>query len=120
MISIPPVLQMKNNLRGQSMVEYLLLLAAVIVVVYLILQPGGIVNQTIERPFEKATRALDRMARCTCYDLDGVDCPALCGNRCCEPAGGENAFTCIRDCPPVCGNRICEPTETRTNCPADC
>lgn len=56
--------------NGQGTVEYLLLLAAVIVVVLFALREDGFVTQRTNKALDLATMALEDMAEETCFRED--------------------------------------------------
>ncbi len=86
--------RLKLSSNGQNMIEYVIVLAGIIVVLIAITRPEGIFSRKIEESLDLA--------------VDGTKCAAL--KVCYDPNG----------CPTVCGNDCCEAGETITNCPADC
>ncbi|MCA9408407.1 MAG: DUF4215 domain-containing protein [Candidatus Omnitrophica bacterium] len=99
----------KLNNHGQNIIEYLLVFIAVILVVFLILQPNGYITKKTEEVFDKSMIGVGCIMQDICYEKDG--CTWVCGNGCCERSLGEKYNNCSRDCSPICGNNELEGPE---------
>ena len=66
-------MRQKYHNRGQSMVEYLLLLAVVIIVLLAVISPKGVVTKSLENSMNLAVRGVECMATKVCYQPGG--CP---------------------------------------------
>lgn len=103
--------------KAQSAVEYLLMFAAVTIVVFTAVSPHGFFTRAINQSMNiSILDGTDHMAHCVCYDKsDGEPCTPICGNGCCEEGeSGSCAVDCGGDtyhwqtygwgpCVPVCG-----------------
>ncbi len=86
---------LKGPESGQSMVEYILVFAGVIVILMVTTRPTGVITNSINSSLDAAVTGVECMTTSICYDPAG--CPAACGNGCCEPPN-ETAVTCSQDC----------------------
>ena len=68
----------KNYRLGQSMIEYILLFAAVITILIVAVGPGGIFSSKIEESLEKAAEGVRCMTNAICYDSDPLGCANVC------------------------------------------
>ena len=65
----------KNSL-GQSMIEYILLFVAIIVVLIAAVGPNGILSKKIDQSLNEAVEGAKCMTDAICYDPDG--CNTMC------------------------------------------
>jgi hypothetical protein len=68
----------KDFRTGQSMVEYVLVFVAVIVVLITALGPGGFLASQVDQSISEAVSGIDCMAQSVCYGSAG--CDSMCGN----------------------------------------
>ncbi|MFT7538881.1 MAG: hypothetical protein ACI9F2_001032, partial [Lysobacterales bacterium] len=106
--------------KGQSMLEYLLMFAAVVTVLITAIGPTGFLTAKFDQT-KTSIAIAECMAISQCFD---IACDVVCGNGCCE--SGEDA-SCPQDCGGVfdpkkdkwCGDGIPQTNENCRNCPAD-
>ena len=72
----------KKSKKGQSAVEYILLIASTVLVLVFVLSRQGIVTVAVNDSLDIAVDGIECMARQVCYKPGG--CPTLCPNDCCE------------------------------------
>ncbi len=84
-----------HSTQSQSMIEYLLVFAAVTVLILAMTGKDNSFTQKINKALDTAVAGIETMANCACLEIDG-NCPETCGNGCCE--SGETYTTCPDDC----------------------
>ena len=69
-----------NSRLGQSMIEYILVFVAVVVVLLVAVGPGGILSDKIDESLNEAIEGAKRMTIDTCCDLNRnpLECPNVC------------------------------------------
>ena len=82
------MIHLRSLRQGQSLIEYLLMLAAVVGTIVAVYSPSGFMTQKTETSLNQSLECLHEMARCVLYDANGNPIPPQCNNDCCEP--GEN------------------------------
>lgn len=85
-----------KNKTAQNIVEYTILIAALIGVIVFALRPNGFVTTSLNQSFNETAKFIQRIADCTCYDSEGKPCVAKCGDDCCN--GDEDEVSCPIDC----------------------
>lgn len=55
------MLKRKNLLKGQSIIEYVLLVAAVIAILIFFLRPGGMFDKSVTSTLEMSTNGMTQM-----------------------------------------------------------
>ncbi|MBI3618062.1 MAG: hypothetical protein HY210_07605 [Candidatus Omnitrophica bacterium] len=133
----------KNNDRrkGQNVIEYLILVAGVLVVILVAASPGGIFTQGVNKALGMMSDSVENMATATCGPVDTVDgswggawvndgvcgtyvtCAqrqiqntcigAVCGGTCSGAYPTQDVDCC-------CGNGVCEASEDCSTCSDDC
>jgi len=68
----------KNYCSGQSMIEYILLFVAVIVVLIVAAGPSGIISNKLDESLGKAAVGVKCMTNAICYDPDPTACATVC------------------------------------------
>ncbi len=133
-----------RNKKAQQIIEYLLVVGAVVTTLLLFTRAGGPFREAVRRVLNESAEQVNRQTERVCV---GADCKPSCGNGICDyMAGetcetcpedchycqdcgdgycgrGENCWTCPSDCGTCssdCGNGICEPSENYLSCPEDC
>ncbi len=84
-----------KSTKGQSVIEYFMLMIVAVVVLIVALQPRGFVASGINQKIIIEEGALDEYSRCVRF-CGNEPCPPMCPNGCCEP--GEDETTCQQDC----------------------
>ena len=106
--------------KGQSAIEYILLVTCIIAVLIAFLAPNGIMSRTIDSGINATVDQIALMTAGTNFE-SGVQ-HGHCGDGLCVPP--ETLVNCPQDClpsTPVCGDGVCEfPPETIATCPQDC
>lgn len=54
--------------HAQGTIEYLLMMTVIIVVLMIVLKPGGKITKTVNQSVELATQGIECMAERTCYN----------------------------------------------------
>ena len=77
----------KRSSIGQSMVEYLLLVTAVVVVLILAVGPNGMFTRRVDDTVDRAMFGTKCLVQQVCYDPAG--CAPVVGDGCCERVNDE-------------------------------